>query len=266
MLHPQYVIALLLGLLLVTCGDKRQETDTRKLCGTLDGPLQEDSLPLHVAYALATADRYHPYEIMNDTAAQICVWGISEADETPTEGFGIMVSRGAQSTTFPLLRHTRQPQAHYDSTEGHLWLACSAMEGTGVQVERLYRLQFHTDGRAYIADALDPYRVQQAFLGRLGYKAEDYRIVLYIDRQAADTITISEHGMGPLDEEALWLGEQISYDLSENQPRIEIVPGLKFVTGLVLHYDEMPTLSACFSLGGDTVTLSDIRIHRPTKE
>ena len=51
--------------------------------------------------------------------------------------------------------------------------------------------------------------------------------------------------MGGFDaDDPVWIGEQMSYDISGDSIRVKIVPGIKFTTGLVLHYEEMPTLSA----------------------
>ena len=57
--------------------------------------------------------------------------------------------------------------------------------------------------------------------------------------------------MGGFDEEPIWIGEQLSYDLSAEPIRVLCLPGLKYVTGLVLNYDAMPTISATLTLNHD---------------
>ncbi|MBQ9175444.1 MAG: hypothetical protein IJ139_01080, partial [Bacteroidaceae bacterium] len=89
--------------------------DTQPLGGTIDAPLPADSAPEHVAQAIETATILHKYEIMNDTVSAVSVWAIGEADETPTEGYGIVVVKGHTSTTFTHIRNTRQPLARYDA-------------------------------------------------------------------------------------------------------------------------------------------------------
>ena len=46
------------------------------------------------------------------------------------------------------------------------------------------------------------------------------------------------------DEQPLWIGEQLYYDISGDEPMVVFTPGVKFTTGLVLTYDDMPELSA----------------------
>ena len=68
--------------------------------------------------------------------------------------------------------------------------------------------------------------------------------------------------MGGFDsEQPLWIGEQIEYDLSGDTPRLLITPGVKFTTGLVLTYDDMPTLSAPISIDGEgKVNIGEIKV------
>ena len=58
--------------------------------------------------------------------------------------------------------------------------------------------------------------------------------------------------MGGFDsEQPVWIGEQIQYDLSGTTPQLLVTPGIKYTTGLVLTYDDMPTLSASITLTDD---------------
>ena len=65
--------------------------------------------------------------------------------------------------------------------------------------------------------------------------------------------------MGDIMDDAIYIGEQIAYGL-DAPLTVHITPGLNFVTGKVLLYDNMPTLIATVTLdenGG--VTLSDFK-------
>jgi len=42
----------------------------------------------------------------------------------------------------------------------------------------------------------------------------------------------------------LWIGEQLYYDISGDEPKVVFTAGVKYTTGLVLTYDDMPELSA----------------------
>ena len=248
---------------LASCVNGKGQVELKKVCGTMEGPLEEDTLPANVKEAMDKAVKFHQHEVMRDDANDVSVWSIGEIDQVASEGFGIVVVKGAKSTTFSQIRNAREPWAVYDSAAGDLWLTASVVWGTGVHVERLYRIRFQDDGTAYIAASIDPYEIQQTFCERLGYTTEGEQITLYIDQQPADTITNTVTDMGGFDEDALWVGEQISYDLSSGKPRVCVTPGVKFVTGLVLHYDDMPTLTAGITVDDKgAFTLSDIVVRK----
>ncbi len=233
------------------------------VAGTLDGPLPADSAPAQVLEALEKAERLHQYEIMSDTANNISVEAIAEADMTPTEGYGIVVVKGATSTTFPNLRNARQPMANYDPETGILWLTSSAMEGTGIAVERLYQICFDEEDKAYIAHTVEPYDIQQSLLERLGYGIEGQQIMLYDGEReiASATNTITDRG-GLDDEQPVWIGEQIRYDLSGETPQLLVTPGIKYTTGLVLTYDDMPTLKATITINEDgKVSIGELKTY-----
>ena len=74
---------------------------------------------------------------------------------------------------------------------------------------------------------------------------------------AADTVS----DMGGFGEEPVWIGEQLSYDLSDETIRVRCLPGLKYVTGLVLSYDVMPTIVADVEMSGtSSFTIDNIKI------
>ena len=70
--------------------------------------------------------------------------------------------------------------------------------------------------------------------------------------------------MGGFDNDRpLWIGEQIQYDLSEDVPCLQITPGIKFITGLVLTYDDMPTLAAPLTISETgEVSIGDITEYK----
>jgi len=253
-------ILTLCGLSALVCSCKDARVGQPHVAGILDGPLPADAAPARVLEAMAGAERFHQYEIMDDTLGSVSVWCIGEVDTTATEGYGIVVMKGTTSTTFPHIRNTRQPLARYDRTTDVLWLAGSAMEGTGVQVERLYQIRFSQNDSAYIAHVVEPYDLQQQLCQRLGYSIDGQQVTLYDGNRLIATATNSISDMGGFDEEQpLWIGEQMEYDLSGVAPRLLVTPGVKFTTGLVLTYDDMPMLCAPLSIGDDgKVSIGDL--------
>ena len=231
--------------------------------GTLDATLPLDSAPPAVLEAIERAERFHCYEIMCQSAHAICVEAIAEVDTMQTEGYGIVVEKGAASTTFPNLRHSRSPMARYVETESVLWLSCSAMEGTGVTVERLYQIRFDEGDKAYIAQSIDPYDLQQQLCQRLGFRIEGEQVTLYDGGREIAQATNTMTDMGGFDhEQPLWIGEQMCYDLSGDVPRLLFTPGLKFSAGPVLIYDDMPTLMAPLTITeGGMVSLGDFTVY-----
>ena len=233
------------------------------VAGTLDGPLVSSSAPASVHEAMKRAERYHNYEIMSDSANAVCVEAIGEVDSTPTEGYGIVVEKGTSSTTFHNLSNARQPKARYDTKTGTLWFANCAMWGTGVQVERLYQIHFDKGDKAHIANTIDPYDIQQQLCKRLGYRIKGEQITLYDGEREITQATNTVADMGGFDsEQPVWIGEQIQYDLSGDAPCLLVTPGVKFTTGLVLTYDDMPTLTAPITIGDDgKVNIGDLNEH-----
>ena len=238
-------LAIVLAIGMMMAGCKTASVNKKKLAGTMEEPMQSDTMPDHVQQALVKGTKYHSYELLNDTVNEVCVKGIVEVDETSTEGYGIEVTKGAMSTTFPNIRNTREPQAMYNAKTGDLWLTSSAMEGTGVRVEWLYQIRFGENELAYVKTLVNPYDVQQQLLQRLGYTIEDENISLYDGDKLLATVKNTVGEMGGFDnEQPLWIGEQLYYDVSGDEPKVVFTPGVKYTTGLVLTYDDMPELSA----------------------
>lgn len=236
---------LCLAICLMMAGCKSTTIDTKPMAGTLDKPLLHDSIPADVQKAMDNALRLHHHEVMSDTTANIAVFSIDVIDETSSEGFGFVVTKGAVSTNFLNIINTRQPQAKYNAKTGDLWLTSCAMSGTGVNVEWLYQIRFKEDGKAYIKTELNPYTVQQELLKRINYTIDGENATIYDRDKALTTITNTITDMGGFDDEApMWIGEQLHYDLSGDEPKLVFVPGVKFTTGLALLYDDMPDFSA----------------------
>ncbi|MBO7553227.1 MAG: hypothetical protein J6T82_04245 [Bacteroidaceae bacterium] len=241
------IVVFAMGLVMAGC--KTAGLDKKQLAGTMEEPMPSDMMPDHVQQALAKAIKYHCHDLLNDTVNEIYVSSIDEVDQTSTEGYGINVTKGALSTTFPNIRHTREPQAGYNAKTGDLWLTSSAMEGSGVRVEWLHQIRFGDNDLAYVKTEVNPYGVQQELLQRLRYSIEGETISLFDGEKLLATVTNSVKDMGGFDDEQpLWIGEQLYYDVCSGDPIVIFTPGVKFTTGLVLTYDDMPELSAPFTI------------------
>ena len=156
---------------------------------------------------------------------------------------------------------TEMPVPDLSDMQGGCWLTANVMHGTGVHVEQLYQIELNEDS-ACVAATIDPYDVQQIFCQRLGYTIDGEQITLYLDQEPVATVTNTVTDMGGFDDDAIWVGEQISYDLSGNLPRVRMIPGVKFVVGLMLHYDDMPAFVATVTMHEDNLILSDITIEQ----
>lgn len=251
-----------LAICLMMASCKSTTIDTKPMAGTLDAPLLTDSIPAHVQKAMDKALKLHNHEVMSDTASNIAVFSIDEIDQTPSEGFGFVVTKGAVSTNFFNILNTRQPQAKYNAKTGDLWLTSCAMSGTGVNVEKLYQIRFQEDGKAYIKNEINPYAVQQELLQRIGYTIDGENVTIYDREKVLKTVTNTITDMGGFDDESsMWIGEQISYDLSGDEPKLVFVPGVKFTTGLALLYDDMPDFSAPISIDENgNLTIHEITV------
>ena len=233
-----FSMALCLGI--AACQDA---TEIRPVCGTLDSPLSTPSELDTYIFPQSEVQMYPDHAIMKDTMNAVSVWRIGDWKGETAEEYGIVVVKNGLPTVLPNIRNTRQPNAFYDSATGDLWLSASAMEGTGVHVEQLLLIRFAEDS-AFVAATADPYDLQELCCQQMTYSTAGEQITFYLKQDPVTTVTNSVTDMGGFDDEAIWIGEQLSYDLNDKQPRVSITPGLKFVTGLVLTYDDMPTFTA----------------------
>ncbi len=238
-------------------------TSQKEVSGVLEEPVV-CQMPDSLKTVLEKTMKLHQFELMSDTANNVSVSGIGEFDGgVSAEGYGVVVVKNATSTMFPDIRNSRQPRAYYDADAQTLWLASCVMEGTGTNVEQLYKIQFGTDNdSARIVATVEPYAMQQKVLETLKYSVKGDDISFFANGQQVATATNHVTDMGGLDsDDPIWIGEQMSYDLNAGHPRVCVVPGVKFTTGLVLTYDDMPTLSADIEMGDDgTFGLKELKV------
>ena len=246
----------------VSCKGKKAEMKPIK--GVLEEPVKEGAASELVN---ATLDRHElgsNFEnILFDTANNVAVWSLVRCDSvTSSDGFGIVVAKGGMATILANIRHGNNPTVRYDAANDCLWLTGTSMEGTGVHVERLYQIKFREAGPAHIAATIDPYEMQQKLCDELKYSVKGEKITLYCGDQTPVTVTNTVKDMGGFYDDAVWLGEQLSYDISGENVYVRATPGVSFVTGKVLHYDDMPTVSAKVTLNADgSFTISDVKIE-----
>lgn len=223
-----------------------------------DSPKAVEDLMKHVTID----DRYET--LMEDKATDVAVYSLMKCSDTvSSEGYGMVIAKGDVKTAMPQMLHGRMPRARYDATTGNLWIVGGAMEGTGVNVERTYLLRFDEDGYASIVNAVEPYEMQEAWRKALTYSIDGQNITFYANGKPLTTVTNHIEDMGDFMDDAIYIGEQISYSI-EDSLTVHITPGLNFVTGKVLHYDDMPTFSAKVPLDKDTqsIVLGEIKVEK----
>ena len=161
----------------------------------------------------------------------------------------------------PQLRHGRMPRARYDAATGDLLIVGADTEGTGVNIERIYMLRFDDNGYASITNSIDPYEMQQAWCKALTYSIDGQDITFYADGKPLTTVTNHIEDMGGFMDDAIYIGEQISYSI-EGPITVHVTPGVNFVVGKVLHYDDMPTLSATVTMDESGPKLSNFTVEQ----
>lgn len=204
-------------------------------------------------------DRYET--LMEDKATGVSVWSLLKCnDSISSEGHGIVVAKGDVKTALPHMQHGRMPRAHYDAATGELLILGSQAEGTGINIGRVYMLRFDDDGYATITNSIEPYEMQQAWLDALTYSIDGQDITFYIDGEPMTTVTNHIEDMGGFMDDAIYVGEQIDYSI-EGPIRVLVTPGVNFVVGKVLHYEDMPTISAAVTMTESGPKLSDFRVE-----
>ena len=248
----------------IMAGCKGKDIEVKPVSGTIEEAFGLESALPEVRDAMASIELDDRYEnTFEDQAEGIAVWSLMRLnEEQSSEGMGIVVVKDGKATAFPDIRHGNRPSARYVAETQTLWLACGEMEGTGINVQRLYQLHIADDGSANIVQSIDPYDMQQALLQRLGYNIEGQSISFYDKKALLCCVTDTVSDMGGFDEEPVWIGEQLSYDVESEPIRVLCTPGLKYVTGLVLSYDVMPTIVADVEMKPESLfTIDNIKIE-----
>lgn len=257
------VLVILCGAITVSCKGKKAEVKPVK--GVLEEPVNEGKAPELV---VATLDRHvldKNFEmILNDTVNHVQVWSLVSCDSvTSSEGFGIVIAKDGRATIFADIRHGNTPAARYNAATGELWLTGVSVEGTGTHVERFYKIGFRDDGPHYVAGTINPYEIQEALRKELTYSVKGENITLYNGETELATVTNTVKDMGDFFDDAVWLGEQISYNINGDSLFVQAQPGVNFVTGKVLHYDDMPAITALVTFNNDGgFTLSNISVSQ----
>ena len=237
--------------------------DQRPVNGTMEEAVAPGDAPQAVYDLMKQVNLDDRYEtVMDDKTTGIAVYSLLNCGDTvSSEGYGIVVGKGDVKTALPQLRHGRMPRARYDSATGDLWILGSDMEGTGVNVERPYLLRFDDDGYAHIVNSIDPYEMQEALCKGLTYSIDGQEITFYAEGQEIAKATNTVEDMGGFMDDAIYIGEQIAYSI-EGPLTVHVTPGVNFVVGKVLHYDDMPTISATVTMTDSGPTLSDFKVEK----
>ena len=233
----------------------------RPVNGTMENAVETGDAPQAVVDLMKHVNIDERYEtLMEDKTTGVSVYSLLNCGDTvSSEGFGMVVAKGDVQTALPQLRHGRMPRARYDAATGDLWILGSDMEGTGVNVERPYLLRFGDDGYASILTSINPYDMQQALCKALTYSIDGQEITFYADGKELAKATNTMEDMGGFMDDAIYIGEQIAYSI-EGPLTVQVTPGVNFVVGKILHYDDMPTISATVTLGENGgITLSDFK-------
>ncbi len=231
--------------------------------GTMEEAVAPGEAPQAVVDLMKHVNIDDCYEtLMEDKTTGVSVWSLLKcSDEVSSEGYGIVIGKGDVKTALPQIRHGRMPRAHYDAATGDLWILGSDMEGTGVNVERPYLLRFGEDGYATIVNSIDSYEMQQALCKALTYSINGQEITFYAEGKELAKATNTIEDMGGFMDDAIYIGEQISYGI-EGPITVHVTPGVNFVVGKVLHYDNMPTITATVNLTDNGITLSDFKAEQ----
>ena len=254
------MVAAVVALCGMMTGCKGDSAAQRPVNGTMEEAVAPGEAPQAVVDVMKQVNIDERYEtLMEDKTTGVSVYSLLNCGDTvSSEGYGIVVGKGDVKTALPQLRHGRMPRARYDAATGDLWILGSDMEGTGVNVERPYLLRFGDDGYASIANSIDPYEMQQALCKALTYSINGQEITFYAEGKELAKATNKMEDMGGFMDDAIYVGEQISYSI-EGPLTVHVTPGVNFVVGKILHYDDMPTFSATVTLDENGPKLSDFK-------
>lgn len=240
-------------------GCKDKSAAAKPVKGTIEEAFGADSIPQFVKDSFnKTSGTNDGFEvILDDKENNVSVLGLMTCtDGQSAQGYGVKVMKGNQETMLEI-RHGNEPKAYYDASNGNLWFTGAVMEGTGTLVERPYLIYFDENGKANIVTSIDPYDMQQELCKRLSYSIEGQDITILVDGKPLYTVTNHVEDMGDFFDDAIWIGEQIEYVVDKDLT-VNVMPGINFVTGKVLNYDDMLPITAKVNLNPDgTFTLSD---------
>lgn len=256
---------LMVAAVVVMCGTMTgcKGTTQSPVNGTMEEAVASGEAPQAVQDLMKRVNIDDRYEaLMEDKTTGVGVWSLLKCSDTiSSEGYGMVIGKGDVKTAMPNMQHGRMPRAHYDAATGELLIVGGAIEGTGVNVERVYKLNFDDGGYASIANTIEPYDMQEAWRKVLTYSIDGQDITFYVDGKPLTTVTNHTEDMGGFMEDAIYIGEQIAYSI-EGPIRVQITPGVNFVVGKVLTYDDMPTISAAVTTGDGGLQLSDFKVEQ----
>lgn len=256
------IVLVISGMVVISCNGRKVEKKNVK--GVLDAPVGQLRAPDCVESTMGRHVLDDNFEIiLQDSVNNVAVWSLVRcSDDQSSDCFGLVVVNKGYATAFPGIRHGNNPKAYYDTISGNLWLTGGIIEGTGVLTERPYLMRFRENGSAFIVTTIDPYDMQQALCKELMYSVDGENVTLYNGDNKLSSVTNTIKDMGGFDEDAVWIGEQLTYDISGNDLFVHVIPGVKFVVGKVLHYEDMPTISARVTLNDDgNFTLSELKVE-----
>ena len=235
----------------------------RPVNGTMEEAVAPGDAPQVVVDLMKHVNIDECYEtLMEDKTTGVSVWSLMKCSDTiSSEGYGMVVAKGDVKTALPQLRHGRMPRTRYDAATGELLIVGADTEGTGVNIERVYMLRFDENGYASITNSIDPYEMQEAWCKALTYTIDGQDITFYAEGKPLATVTNHIEDMGGFMDDAIYIGEQISYSI-EGPLTVHVTPGVNFVVGKVLHYDDMPTFSATVTMSESGPTLSDFTVDK----
>lgn len=235
----------------------------RPVNGTMEEAVAPGDAPQVVVDLMKHVNIDECYEtLMEDKTTGVSVWSLMKCSDTiSSKGYGMVVAKGDVKTALPQLRHGRMPRTRYDATTGELLIVGADTEGTGVNIERVYMLRFDENGYASITNSIDPYEMQEAWCKALTYTIDGQDITFYAEGKPLTTVTNHIEDMGGFMDDAIYIGEQISYSI-EGPLTVHVTPGVNFVVGKVLHYDDMPTFSATVTMSESGPTLSGFTVDK----
>ena len=258
----QWLIA---AAVVVLCGMTTgcKDNTRRPVNGTMEEAVAPGEAPQAVVDLMKRVNIDECYEtLMEDKTTGVSVWSLMKCSDTiSSEGYGMVVAKGDVKTALPQLRHGRMPRTRYDAATGELLIVGADTEGTGINIERVYMLRFDENGYASITSSIDTYEMQEAWRKALTYTINGQDITFYAQGKPLTTVTNHIEDMGGFMEDAIYIGEQMSYSI-EGPLTVHVTPGVNFVVGKVLHYDDMPTFSATVTMTENGLKLGDFTVDQ----